>query len=145
MQNIFKEHHAESIVDSAAAADSIFRDYSGRPFFKSKNFVPIDESNFPSTGLNFKRFRLSGVKPENLKITVDKFKKIVIEGEQVIENDNNGVKSTRKSSVNYKFQLPDGVDVDTLESVAENDVLRVEWQMPEKEKEEAKKIPIKII
>merc|ERR1712038_1721974 len=124
------------------------------PMFQLDNFGDFNSFLSDSMGQDNKSRTLSlpNVKPESIKIHVDKKSKTVtVTANETNQTSNNGCEFSSSSSCSYKFQLPERVIFDSLKSELEGANLTMKWEVDEEEdknEEENKKIqnvPIEII
>merc|ERR1739842_49690 len=112
--------------------------------FLSNSMVPSEEKN------NSRTISIPNVKPENVKIHVDKTSKTVtITANETNQSSNNGCEYSSSSNCSFKFQLPERVIFDSLKSELEGPSLTMKWEVDEEDdkNEEANKkqtIPIQI-
>merc|ERR1712173_575571 len=77
---------------------------------------------------------LPNVKPESIKIHVDKKSKTVtVTANESNQSSNNGCEYSSSSSCSYKFQLPERVIFDSLKSELEGAILSMKWEVDEEE------------
>merc|ERR1739848_298810 len=125
------------------------------PMFQLDNFADfnsfLSDSMVPSEDNSSRKISIPNVKPENIKIHVDKKSKTVtVTANETNQSSNNGCEYSSSSSCSYKFQLPDRVIFDSLKSELEGGNLTMKWEVDEEEDktEENKKkqtVPIEII
>jgi len=112
--------------------------------FKNLNseFDFQNESRISRKDDNSRAFSLSNVKPENLKISLNKKEKVLsISAEEVKEENRNGCQYSSSSSVSYKIQLPENVKFESLKSELDGDSgkLEVKWDVEKFDVEALKK------
>merc|ERR1712038_1496034 len=133
---------------------NLFSDRS--PMFQLDNFGDfnsfLSDSMIPTEDNKSRTLSLPNVKPESIKIHVDKKSKTVtVTANETNQTSNNGCEFSSSSSCSYKFQLPERVIFDSLKSELEGANLTMKWEVDEEEdknEEENKKIqnvPIEII
>merc|ERR1711893_149196 len=113
--------------------------------FLSNSMVPSEDKSTSRT------ISIPNVKPENVKINIDKTSKTVtITANETNQSSNNGCEYLSSSNCSYKFQLPEKVIFESLKTELEGANLTMKWELDEeddKNNEENKKrtIPIEII
>ncbi|MFK8006514.1 MAG: Hsp20/alpha crystallin family protein [Saprospiraceae bacterium] len=128
--------------------NSIFDDLFNNSF---SNFVGSDfASNVPSVNISesaddFKiELAVPGLSKENFDINVEK-KTLTISAKKVVSNDLSEEKFTRKefgySNFSRSFQMPEGIESNTISANYENGILEI--VLPKKE--EAKELPPRAI
>merc|ERR1712173_515317 len=133
---------------------NLFSDRS--PMFQLDNFGDfnsfLSDSIVPAEDNKSRTLSLPNVKPESIKIHVDKKSKTVtVTANETNQSSNNGCEFSSSSSCSYKFQLPERVIFDSLKSELEGPNLTMKWEVDEEEdknEEKNKKIqtvPIEII
>merc|ERR1712178_318659 len=126
------------------------------PMFQLNNFGDfnsfLSDSMVPAEDNKSRTLSLPNVKPESIKIHVDKKSKTVtVTANETNQTSNNGCEFSSSSSCSYKFQLPERVIFDSLKSELEGLNLTMKWEVDEEEdknEEENKKIqtvPIEIV
>merc|ERR1739847_92561 len=95
---------------------------------------PMDLLEFPRNN-NSKSFNMQGIEPKNIKINVDEHRVVKIEAEQ---ND-----GSNRQFRSYAFNLPENVDLESIDSKLENGNLCLKWNVIE-EKDDTR-IPIKMV
>merc|ERR1712038_1004954 len=123
-----------------------FKDFADLSPFLSNSMVS-SENNTSRT------ISIPNVKPENVKINVNKISKTVtITANETSQSSNNGCEYSSSSNCSYKFKLPEKIIFESLKSELEGASLAMKWELTEDEEdknniEENKKqtIPIQII
>merc|ERR1739848_166119 len=98
---------------------------------------PMDLLEFPRViqNNNSKTFNMQGIEPKNIKINIDEQQIVKIEAEQ---ND-----GSNRQFRSYAFNLPENVDLESIDSKLENGSLCLKWNVIE-EKDDTR-IPIKMV
>merc|ERR1739847_151070 len=100
---------------------------------------PMDLLEFQRSSLtqnnNSKTFNMQGIEPKNIKINIDEHRVVKIEAEQ---ND-----GTNRQYRSYAFNLPENVDLESIDSKLENGNLYLKWNVIE-EKDDTR-IPIQMV
>merc|ERR1712226_1307546 len=100
---------------------------------------------------NSRTISMPNVKPENVKINVDKTKKTVSISATEIEvaKNDQGCEFSSSSSCSYKFQLPENVKFDSLKSEFDSESLTMKWEVEREDKrqveEQITRIPVQVI
>merc|ERR1739848_394869 len=102
---------------------------------------PMDLIEFPRFQViqnkgNSKTFNMQGIEPKNIKINIDEHRVVKIEAEQ---ND-----GSNRQFRSYAFNLPENVDLESIDSKLENGSLSLRWKVNE-ETEDRTRIPIKMV
>jgi len=85
------------------------------------NIVSADQAN-P------RYFNVEGIPPENIEVTINHQRLVRIQGELITELESeNGVKKCRKEIVDYKFELPETADEQSIVSEIKKDFIRIKW------------------
>lgn len=85
------------------------------------NIVSADQAN-P------RYFNIEGIPPENIEVTINHQRLVRIQGELITELESeNGVKKCRKEIVDYKFELPETADEQSIVSEIKKDFIRIKW------------------
>ena len=109
------------------------------------------ESRVSGEEQNHRTVSMPNVKPENLKISLDKKQRVLsISAVEIIEEKRDGCEYSSSSSVSYKIQLPENVKFETLKSEldSENGSLEVKWELEKaaiEDKEVKVVIPVEFI
>merc|ERR1739848_600452 len=108
------------------------------PMFQLDNFADfnsfLSDSMVPSENNKSRTLSLPNVKPESIKIHVDKKPKTVtVTANETNQSSNNGCEYSSSSSCSYKFQLPERVIFDSLKSELEGANLTMKWEVDEEE------------
>merc|ERR1739848_422016 len=108
------------------------------PMFQLDNFADfnsfLSDSMVPSEDNSSRKISIPNVKPENIKIHVDKKSKTVtVTANETNQSSNNGCEYSSSSSCSYKFQLTDRVIFDSLKSELEGANLTMKWEVDEEE------------
>merc|ERR1712170_54297 len=116
-------------------AMNLFSDRS--PMFQLDNFGDfnsfISDSMVPTGDNKSRTISLPNIKPENIKIHVDKKSKAVtVTANETNKSSNNGCEYSSSSSCSYKFQLPERVIFDSLKSELEGANLSMKWRSMKK-------------
>merc|ERR1712187_179365 len=115
---------------------NLFSDES--PMFKLDNFGDfnsfLSNSMVPSEENTSRTISIPNVKPENVKIHVDKNSKTVtITANETNQSSNNGCEYSSSSSCSYKFKLPEKIIFESLKSELEGASLTMKWEVDEEE------------
>ena len=109
------------------------------------------ESRVSSQEQNYRTVSMPNVKPENMKISLDKKQRVLsISAVEIIEKKRDSCEYSSSSSVSNKIQLPDNVKFETLKSEldSENGSLEVKWELEKatiEDKEVKVVIPVEFI
>merc|ERR1739849_23805 len=103
-------------------------------------------SKFGESGANSKTIELPGVRPDDLKINVNKkLGTVKIEAKYERKEQRNGCDYSSSGFNKYEFTLPENAEITSLQSVFENEQLKLEWKLKEnKPSEELVSIPVTI-
>merc|ERR1739847_257310 len=98
---------------------------------------PMDLIEFPRNN-NSKTFNMQGIEPKNIKINIDEQRIVKIEAEQ---ND-----GSNRQFRSYAFNLPENVDLESIDSKLENGNLCLKWKVTEENVlEDRTRIPIQMV
>merc|ERR1739847_243181 len=98
---------------------------------------PMDLIEFPRNN-NSKTFNMQGIEPKNIKINIDEHRVVKIEAEQ---ND-----GSNRQFRSYAFNLPENVDLESIDSKLENGNLCLKWKVTEENVlEDRTRIPIQMV
>merc|ERR1739848_54087 len=97
---------------------------------------PMDLIEFPRNN-NSKTFNMQGIEPKDIKINIEEQQIVKIEAEQ---ND-----GSNRQFRSYAFNLPENVDLESIDSKLENGNLCLKWKVIEENVlEDRTRIPIQM-
>merc|ERR1739848_434636 len=142
MLSLFNERNNMFNLDFPMDLLELPRNNNSKSLFNESNNMfnlnfPMDLLEFPRViqNNNSKTFNMQGIEPKNIKINIDEQQIVKIEAEQ---ND-----GSNRQFRSYAFNLPENVDLESIDSKLENGSLCLKWNVIE-EKDDTR-IPIKMV